>query len=66
MEFRAEVEAAINSIRENPLRYVRVGPVRRALISGFPYMLVFYVSDESIVLARCVHQHRDPRRWMRG
>ena len=66
VEFRVAVEAAISSIRENPLRYMRLGPVRRALINGFPYMLVFYVSDERIVIARCVHQHRDPRRWMRA
>ena len=65
-EFRAAVEAAISSIHENPLRHAGIGQVRRALTRGFPYMVVFEVSDERILVTDCVHQHRDPRRWMRG
>jgi plasmid stabilization system protein ParE len=63
-EFRTAVEAAISSIHENPLRHTCIGQVRRALIRGFPYMIVFQVSDERIIIVTdCIHQHRDPRRW---
>jgi plasmid stabilization system protein ParE len=66
VEFLAAVESTISALRENPLRFLRVGRVRRALVRGFPYTIVFQVSDERIIVTNCVHQHRDPRRWMRG
>jgi plasmid stabilization system protein ParE len=66
VEFLDAVEVSLNAIRQNPLMFVRVGRVRRALIRGFSYMLVFQVSDERIVVTDCVHQHQNPRRWRRG
>ena len=39
-------------------------PVRRALVSGFPYALVFVVIEPSVHIVAVAHQHRMPGYWL--
>lgn len=39
-------------------------PVRRALVPGFPYALVFVVTDDAIDVLAVAHQHRMPGYWL--
>jgi plasmid stabilization system protein ParE len=63
-EFLRAVEACIASIQRNPMVHEKIfGEVRRAVLRRFPYILVFRVSDEEIVVAACIHGKRNPKRW---
>ncbi len=66
-EFRAEVEAALERVRQNPYLYAaedesgaRFCPVRR-----FSYTLVYLDLEEHIWIAAVAHQRRRPRYWAR-
>ena len=39
-------------------------PVRRALVPGFPYALVFVVGEDAIEVLAVAHQHRMPGYWL--
>lgn len=62
--FAVAVDAAVEAIVENPLRF----PVlhrrrRRAGVRRFPYGIIFELEDHRIVVIACFHGRRDPRRW---
>jgi len=40
------------------------GEVRRALVAGFPYWLVFDMFDERLVIIALAHHSRDPTFWV--
>ena len=63
-EFIAEVDAALNRVAENPLRYQGLHrDARRAIVRRFPYA-VFYRIEASPVVIFCVsHLHRGPASW---
>ena len=65
--FRAAVEAAIERIRANPRQFpVIYKKVRRALLSRFPYALMFVVeADNSLTVIACFHGSRDPAHWQK-
>jgi len=63
-QFALAIEATMDAIRENPLRFpVVYRNRRRAGVRRFPYGLFFEVQAERIVVAACFHGRRDPRRW---
>jgi plasmid stabilization system protein ParE len=39
-------------------------PVRRALMPGFPYALVFVVGEDVVHVLAVAHQHRAPGYWL--
>ena len=60
--FIAEVESAIQRIRENPEAWIRITPqVRRCTVKRFPYNLLYRLSGESIMIIAVMHQRRNPR-----
>ncbi|HST62877.1 MAG TPA: type II toxin-antitoxin system RelE/ParE family toxin [Longimicrobium sp.] len=62
--FFGEVDHTIERVAENPLQFpVRSGKVRYAIVSGFPYSLLYLVGESSIVITNCVHFSRDPLHW---
>lgn len=65
-EFLRAVEACLSAIRRNPFAYPMVyEQTRRALLRRFPYMLIYVVSGDSIVILACFHAKRDPIDWIR-
>lgn len=40
------------------------GELRRALVPGFPYWLVFLVLDQRLLIVALAHQSREPTFWV--
>ena len=67
VRFAAALLAGIAAIRDRPLSFPvvltrRIGKIRRAGLSTFPYSLYFAVKDDTIVLIHVRHQARRPLR----
>ena len=63
-EFLKAFEAALATIRQNPLQYQVVARgIRRAPLKRFPYGLMYFVDEDEVVILTCFHDRRDPRRW---
>jgi len=64
--FRDEVEHTNSRIIANPLQFpVMLKGVRKALLSDFPYLLLFRVEGDFISVVACFYARHDPRRWRR-
>ena len=62
-DFLNAIEEVINSIGSNPYQYqVLRGELRRAVLRRFPYLIIYAISGDEVVVLRCVHARRDPRR----
>jgi plasmid stabilization system protein ParE len=65
-EFRKALDTTLRRIERNPLQYQVVhGELRRALLRRFPYMVIYSIVDEQVIVLGCVHGRIDPRRWRR-
>ena len=63
-QFLLSVDAVINTIRRNPLRYpVVYKDIHRALTRRFPYQIFFTVDDTYVVIIAVFHGMRDPSVW---
>lgn len=63
-EFARAVDAAAASILRFPKSFPHVhGDLQKAILRRFPYTLIFFMSDEEIVVLACFHHRRDPERW---
>jgi plasmid stabilization system protein ParE len=64
-EFADAVSFSIELVKKNPLQYQCVfKDRRRALVARFRFNLIYFVTEDEIVIVSCLHGHRDPRRWM--
>jgi len=62
--FLQEVELAVRSLHDNPLRWRPVrGPFRRCLVARFPYYIIFVPDDAEIYIAAVMHRKRRPDYW---
>ena len=65
-EFREELRACLNRIREHPQAYQVVrGEARRAPLHRFPYSVIYLLDEGTIVVLACFHASRDPGEWER-
>lgn len=65
-EFLQEVDDCFRRIGANPVAFQVVRkPVRRALLSRFPYLVFFVLTKREIVIIACLHGHQNPARWKR-
>ncbi len=63
-EFLVAVRQALASVERSPRLYPVIrGKVRRALLSRFPYSILYLAEPESTVVIACFHGKRDPRHW---
>ena len=63
-QFLLVVDAAINSIQQNPLQYpIIYKDIRRALTRRFPYQVFFVINDKKIVIIAVFHGMRNPVIW---
>ncbi|WP_437951275.1 type II toxin-antitoxin system RelE/ParE family toxin [Sorangium sp. So ce296] len=68
--FLAEVRSLAREIARIPLRFPVLmepeldPPVRRALVPGFPYALIFLVTADVVHVLAVAHQHRAPGYWI--
>lgn len=63
--FRFENELAnlIEYIHENPLHFKTIKQnYRQAILDNFPYLIVYYISDNTIYIQRVFHAKRNPKK----
>jgi toxin ParE1/3/4 len=64
LRFVASVEETINRILAAPLRWrVLEDDVRRCLTHVFPYVVLYSVEPELVLIIAIMHCHREPGYW---
>jgi len=64
-EFLDELDRTVHRIKAYPGSCAELTPgLRRALLSRFPYGLVYGQEADAIVILAVAHLHREPRYWM--
>jgi toxin ParE1/3/4 len=64
LRFRAEVKSTVKRIAASPQQFPLVtARERRALLTVFPYSVIFEAIDDTIVIKAIVHNSRDPQSW---
>jgi plasmid stabilization system protein ParE len=64
MAFVDAVDAALEKVRQNPQQFPLIKrKLHRAIVSGFPYSLLFRLTETEVVVTTCVHFRRHPRHW---
>jgi plasmid stabilization system protein ParE len=64
LEFQQAIITSLNKIQQNPFLYQVIhGETRHVLIKRFPYVLLYFVTDTTIVVTACFHNKRDPNIW---
>lgn len=63
-EFMAAIQELLEAARRLPDASPAVGAhTRRALLRRFPYLVLYVVEADVVVVTAIMHTHRDPRRW---
>ena len=68
-DFLVEYAAALEVIEDNPLRFGRLETlssnrnIRRCLLKRFPYVVIYEVLSEEIVVLAVAHGNRRPEYW---
>ena len=63
-EFIDHVQAVLDRIAEDPLRYpVVLRDIREAIVSKFPFAVYYRVKPDRVVILAVFHCSRDPAVW---
>ncbi len=63
-KFQEAIQRSLEAVRDNPYQYqILRGELRRAPLAPFSYIIIYGISDDEVVVLRCIHGHRDPRSW---
>jgi hypothetical protein len=63
-DFLKAVDECIDLIKDNPYAYqIVLQNVRRIMVHPFPYGLLYTIDNDVVLVAGCVHAHRDPSLW---
>lgn len=61
--FKAEMDKCVAYIQGNPNQFKKVKrEIRQALLHKFPYLIVYQIIDENIVVGAVFHTSRDPKK----
>jgi plasmid stabilization system protein ParE len=61
-EFLGEVSTAFSRLASNPLHYPELhGTARRGRVRRFPYIVIYIVRLDQIVILAVLHQRQNPR-----
>jgi plasmid stabilization system protein ParE len=62
--FLDAIDAALAKIVQNPQQFAMLKhKLRRAIVTGFPYSVLFRVVGTELIVTNCVHFRRHPRHW---
>lgn len=63
-DFLDEVANTLSVLGENPDRFPIVeGDIRKTLLRRFPYVILFSIRGDAVVVISCFHTRRDPTHW---
>ena len=64
LEFIDRVQALLDKILEDPLRYpIVLHDIRECIVSKFPFAIYYRVKKDRIVVLSVIHCSRDPAIW---
>jgi toxin ParE1/3/4 len=64
LEFLLTFDALLETLRRLPEGHEAVAMrTRKALLRRFPYLVLYALEDERVLVTAVFHGHRDPRRW---
>ncbi|NOT61931.1 MAG: type II toxin-antitoxin system RelE/ParE family toxin [Acidobacteria bacterium] len=62
--FQQAVLTSLRKIQQHPFSYqVIYDETRHAPLNRFPYVLLYFVTDTTVVITACFHDKRDPNIW---
>jgi plasmid stabilization system protein ParE len=62
--FLDELVRVLEVIRTSPEQYPQAGgDLRKAVMRRFPYLVLYRVRDDEVVVTSCIHGRRNPKRW---
>lgn len=63
-DFLDEVATTLSALRDRPDRFPIVeGEIRKTLLRRFPYVVLFSIRGEEVIVISCFHTRRDPTHW---
>lgn len=63
--FRERDRQALEEVGQRPESFgLARGPLRFAMVEGFPYLLLFRVVERTVFIAGLYHASSDPSRWL--
>ncbi len=65
--FLSELETALDRVRRTPKLYAEArNAVRRCLVRGFPFAILYEQRADEIVVVAVAHTAREPGSWLEG
>lgn len=65
-EFARELERVVKVISSTPERFPIVfGQARKVVLKRFPYIIIFEVRDQLIIILAIFHTSRQPKQWQK-
>ena len=65
LRFSAALDRVVRRVEADPLLWPPVkGKIRRALLTRFPYALLYRVEADAIYVLAVMHQRRKPSYWL--
>jgi plasmid stabilization system protein ParE len=62
--FATEVKNVLKLLRKMPrIHAIVMDDVRRAVVRNFPYVILYRVTDDEIIVISIFHTSRDPGEW---
>lgn len=62
--FLDAIDAALEKVADNPHQFPLIKRnLHRTIVTGFPYSLLFRMTETEVVVTTCVHFRRHPRHW---
>ncbi|MCC7337489.1 MAG: hypothetical protein IT422_20550 [Pirellulaceae bacterium] len=62
--FRDALRDTLREVRQRPLSFgFTRQPSRGAMLPKFPYVVIFRVTETSLIYGGCFHSSSDPARW---
>lgn len=66
-DFLQEIENFVLKLKNNPYAYSYLSePLRQCKIDRFPYVIVFEIKEDKVVVYRVFNTHQDPARKAAG
>lgn len=63
-EFARELQTVMKNVREHPARFPKVkGNIQKAVLSRFPYNIIFEVRGDLVFVLSIFHTSRNPKIW---
>ena len=63
-DFIDAVDAGIRSVHEHPFRHpVVFDRARHRVLAVFPYSIIFFITNDEVVILSCFHDRRNPIEW---